>query len=104
MSEHDNAEYIHARVLSAGTEFYRKTQDKSLSVSARLNAGMDMNACNAAASLIRELDTEVTRLRQAIGCFHYTGDPTSAALWRIAQTWNGENTMRPSIPKTIEDL
>ncbi len=50
-------------------------------------AEMDASACEDATDLLRKLDTEVFRLREAIGCWYY-GRLSRSDLVDISRTWN----------------
>ena len=52
-------------------------------------ANLDAQSCEDAAALLQVYDTEIERLRQGIGCFHY-GRLEGAALTKMCKTWNGE--------------
>lgn len=86
MPEHPDSEKVHAALLSAAKEFEihakRATHDAT-----RECAQMDADNCTQGANLIKALDTEVFRLRQAIGHFLY-GKMSRHDLRKITETWN----------------
>ena len=50
---------------------------------------LDAHTCADAREMLEKLDTEVFRLRAAIGHYRY-GRMSRAELFKIAQTWNGD--------------
>lgn len=86
MSEHPKAKKTAQRVLEVASEL-RLTGPARPSDAGRELALMDAEACENAASMIATLDTEVFRLRAAIGS-HFYGRMSSRDLLKISQTWN----------------
>ena len=52
-------------------------------------ATFEKNTCVRSAEMLQTLGTEVTRLREAIGCFLY-GRLDRNDLRKISETWNGD--------------
>jgi hypothetical protein len=50
----------------------------------------DSKTCQDAAQMLQKLGTEVVRLREGIGCFHY-GKLNERDLYGMSQNWNGES-------------
>lgn len=55
-------------------------------------AKRNAKACDDAAAMLQKLGTEVTRLREGIGCYHY-GRLDRQDLWRMARSWNGDSAL-----------
>lgn len=87
MPEHPKAKRIVDALAGAENEFRLKARASS-GASAEL-AELDAAACANGAGLIKTLDTEVFRLRQAIGCYLH-GRLDRGDLRKIAETWNGD--------------
>ena len=86
MPEHPKSKRTAQRVLEVAAEL-KLTGPARPTEAGRELAKMDAQACSDAASIIAELDTEVFRLRQAIGCF-IQGRMSEAQLREISRTWN----------------
>ena len=52
---------------------------------------MDAKSCDDSAAMLRKLGTEVTRLREGIGCFKY-GRLSRISLIQLPDTWNDNGT------------
>jgi len=88
MSEHPKAKRAHEALTSAAKELGFAARG-GRTAAARENAAMDQKACESGAELIAELDTEVFRLRQAIGCY-LDGRLERQMLREISRTWNND--------------
>ena len=76
------------RLRSAATELRIAGQLRRTPAATEL-AEMDAKACEDAADLLRKLDTEVFRLREAIGCYDY-GRLSRNSLVEISRSWNAQ--------------
>lgn len=98
MPEHVNARYIVGRIDNVAEEFDLIAKCALSNEITQRSAVMDSNACRAAAALIKELDTEVFRLRSAAAS-HLQGRMNQRDLRKIIQSWNNEwPTPRPEVP------
>lgn len=66
---------------------FRVYRDVRSNVSGKTLAEYDARICQAAARMLEKLGTEVTRLRETIGCFHY-GRANEKDLTNVWRSWN----------------
>ena len=72
------------RLLDVAKEL-RYRRDGNLELNER-----DAKSCDDAAAMLQKLGTEVTRLREGIGCFKY-GRLNRDRLIRLPDTWNSDD-------------
>lgn len=88
----DQAIKLRDRLLDVAKEL-RIAARSAKTDAGRQCADMDAKTCDDAAAMLQKLGTEVTRLRQGIGCFHY-GRIDRFALRRMSENWNDDAPAR----------
>ena len=88
MGEHPDAKRAAEALNDIASELRFMARAAGPGSAAKQLREFDAARCEAAAKIIADLDTEVNRLRQAIGCHHYTRSPSASELWGIARSWN----------------
>ncbi len=78
-----SAKCLRDRLLDVGRELGQRREGNP-----ELNR-MDAATCRDAAAMMKRLGTEVTRLRETIGCFEH-GRLSRLDLVRIPLSWNNE--------------
>lgn len=77
------------RLKDAAKEF-RILEKRATHKATKKMAGRDAEACEESALMLQKLGTEVTRLREGIGCFKY-GQLSRFDLIKMRDNWNDDS-------------